>query len=84
MTNHNPRRFFITTAAALAVLGAALLPTVASADGGLKPPVPATVRYSVDEGTTFPITNAAVQRSNTGVAKGWNPAGAGASVGTDH
>jgi hypothetical protein len=37
MQNHNPKRFIITTLAAVAVAGAALLPGVASADGGPKP-----------------------------------------------
>jgi hypothetical protein len=33
MRNHNRKRFIITTLAAVAVAGAALLPGVASADG---------------------------------------------------
>jgi hypothetical protein len=37
MSNHNPKRLIITAIAAVAVAGAALLPGIASADGGSKP-----------------------------------------------
>jgi hypothetical protein len=37
MRSHNPKRLIITAVATLAVAGAALLPGVASADGGPKP-----------------------------------------------
>ena len=37
MRHHNPRRLIVTAVAAFAVAGAALLPGVASADGGPKP-----------------------------------------------
>jgi hypothetical protein len=37
MRSHSPKRLIITAVATLAVAGAALLPGVASADGGPKP-----------------------------------------------
>ena len=55
MRHHNPKRFIITAVAAIAVAGAALLPGVASADGGPKPrPQGPAVNGSVFEKDQIP------------------------------
>jgi hypothetical protein len=58
MRNHSTRRFLITAVAAVAVSGAALLPGVASADGGHKPQNPAVGAPTL---TGTPLTNPAPQ-----------------------